>query len=114
MTDLVLTASRAVTQAAMDRVYPNRWRLLVLLGVFLLLGLSDATREVTVAAASDAFLAVTVFVAATLAVVFLVERAFSFDLGVLMAKHRRTQPIIASLLGILPGCGGAIVVVTTG
>lgn len=99
-------------QTAMDRVYPNRWRILVILFIVGLLAYSEVTREFTVSALSDAFLAVTVFVAATLALVFAVEKAFSFDLGVMMARNLRWQPLIAALLGILPGCGGAIVVVT--
>ena len=112
MPELVLTASRVITQAAMDRVYPNRWRLLIVLGVFMLLAATEATREVTVQALSDAFLTVSVFVAGTLAMVFWLEKAFSFDLGTAMAKREKGQVLIASLLGALPGCGGAIVVVT--
>ncbi|MEE9376017.1 MAG: putative manganese transporter [Rhizobiaceae bacterium] len=112
MPELVLTASRAITQAAMDRVYPNRWRLLIVLGVFILLAASNATRTVTVQALSDAFLTVSVFVAGTLALVFWLEKAFSFDLGTAMAERKHGQVLIASLLGALPGCGGAIVVVT--
>lgn len=112
MPELVANASRIITQTAMDRVYPNRWRLLIVLGIFLLIALNDQTREVTVLALSDAFLTVSVFVAGTLALVFWMEKAFSFDLGVAMARHKRMQVLIASLLGALPGCGGAIVVVT--
>ena len=112
MNETVLIAGRAATQATMDRVYANRWRLLILAIVVGLLAASNATRQVTVAAMSDAFLAVTVFVAATLALVFFIEKAFSFDLGATMARHVRWQPAIAAALGILPGCGGAIIVVT--
>ena len=108
----VISAGRTITQAAMDRVYPNRWRLLVVLVIFSMVAATDGTRELAVQSMSDAFLTVSVFVAATLALVFYVEKAFSFDLGVQMAKHRKLQPLIASALGILPGCGGAIVVVT--
>ena len=115
MTELALAAGRALQQAA-DRVYPNRWRLLVLLLVMMTLAIpgerGDTFRAASVGALSDAFLAVTVFVAATLAAVFAVEKAFSFDLGEVMARNLRWQPLIAALLGALPGCGGAIVVVT--
>ena len=112
MTELVQSASRLLQEAVLDRVYPNRWRLLVLLLVVGLLAAGGEVREATVGAMADAFLAVTVFVAATLALVFWAERAFSFDLGVVMARAQRWQPAIAALLGALPGCGGAIVVVT--
>ncbi|MEM1080471.1 MAG: putative manganese transporter [Pseudomonadota bacterium] len=53
-----------------------------------------------------------VFVAATLALVYGSERIFRFDLGEVLAKHQRWQIPIAALLGALPGCGGAIIVVT--
>ena len=112
MNELILTNGRAITQAAMDRVYPNRWRLFVVLFLVWLLVFSESTRDVAVSSMSDAFLAVTVFVAFTFAVVFLAERIFSFDLGLMLSRHSLLQPFIASLLGILPGCGGAIIVVT--
>lgn len=40
------------------------------------------------------------------------ERLFKRDLGVLMARSVGWQPVIAACLGALPGCGGAIIVVT--
>jgi len=112
MNEIVLKGQRALTQAALNRLYPNRWRILLVVAVFVLVGASNATREVTVQALSDAFLTVSVFVAGTLAMVFWLEKAFGIELGSLMAKHKRLQVVIASLLGALPGCGGAIVVVT--
>lgn len=63
-------------------------------------------------ALTDAFVQVTVFVGATLAMVFAAERIFAVDLGKLMAKARHMQSVYAALLGALPGCGGAIIVVT--
>jgi len=63
-------------------------------------------------ALSDAYLAVSVFVAGTLALVFAAERAFNTDLGVWMKKHQHWQVPIAALLGAFPGCGGAIVAIT--
>lgn len=104
--------ARRTLQRAMDRVYPNRWRLLVVVGIVVLALSSRSTGEVVVSALGDAFLAVTVFVAATFVLVFSLERLFAVDLGILMARNRLWQPAFASLLGILPGCGGAIVVVT--
>jgi len=63
-------------------------------------------------AMSDAYLTVTVFVAATLAIFYSAERLLNVDLGEVMARRTALQPVIASLLGALPGCGGAIIVVT--
>ena len=52
------------------------------------------------------------FVAFTLLLIFTLEWAFSFDLGEYLKKSKKLQSPISSLLGALPGCGGAIVVVT--
>ncbi len=112
MTELVISAGRVISQTASDRVYPNRWRLVVLAIIALFFFASSATHEATLTAMRDAFLQVSVFVAATLALVYWFEQQFSFDLGEVMANNRRWQPIIAALLGALPGCGGAIIVVT--
>ncbi len=61
---------------------------------------------------SDAYLNVSVFVALTLAGFHLLDRYFKE--GVVRALNRRTpwQIPSAALLGALPGCGGAIIVVT--
>ncbi len=61
---------------------------------------------------AEAYLAVTVFVAATLALFYVAERRLDIDTAGLLARHRGWQVPIASFLGALPGCGGAIVVVT--
>ena len=104
--------ARKVVQNAMDRVHPNRWRLLIVLSIVFFAVYAPSTQAAVISALSDAFLAVTVFVAATFLLVFSIEKLFAFDLGVVMAQNRNWQPVLASLLGILPGCGGAIVVVT--
>lgn len=63
-------------------------------------------------AIADAYLQVSVFVAATLIVLFSAERLFRSDLGELLVRHRNWQVPAGALLGGLPGCGGAIVAVT--
>lgn len=63
-------------------------------------------------ALSEAYLAVSVFVAGTLALVFAAERVFKADLGQWLQRHRRWQVAVATMLGAFPGCGGAIIVVT--
>ena len=95
-----------------DRVTANRWRLSIFFGILALFTYSAEMREVVMAALSDAYFQVTVFVAATLALVFWFEKVFAFDLGLLMRNNLRWQPLIASALGVIPGCGGAIIVVT--
>jgi hypothetical protein len=88
------------------------WRVLVPLALIALALLSPAAGRIIVESISEAYLAVSVFVAATLALVYGAERLFRFDTGELMARHRRWQVPLAALLGALPGCGGAIIVVT--
>jgi Putative, 10TM heavy-metal exporter len=58
-----------------------------------------------------AFTAVSSFVAATLLIFYGAERLFHFDFGDVMQKARFWQVPAAALLGITPGCGGAVMVV---
>lgn len=68
--------------------------------------------EVMFAAIADAYLQVSTFVAGTLLLFFLAERAFKFDLTTALAESGKWQVPLAAALGALPGCGGAIIVVT--
>ena len=88
------------------------WRVLIPLALILTALLSPEAGWIIIESISEAYLAVSVFVAATLALVYGAERLFKFDSGEVMARHRRWQVPLAALLGALPGCGGAIIVVT--
>lgn len=68
--------------------------------------------EATLAALADAYLAVSVFVAGTLALLLAVERGAGTDLSRVLARHRCWQVPAGALLGAFPGCGGAIIAVT--
>ena len=68
--------------------------------------------EVTRSSLFDAYIQVTVFVAATLLLFFGVEYFYKIDIGILMKKGDIWQVPMASVLGALPGCGGAVVVIT--
>jgi hypothetical protein len=61
---------------------------------------------------AEAYLQVSVFVAATLALIYGAERLFNFDLAHFLQTRHKAQVPVAAFLGALPGCGGAIVVVT--
>lgn len=111
MTEFTLSTGRFLIRAMDWRINPHWWRLLILLGVIALL-VSPMTRELTASALADAYLQVTVFVAATLGLVNLAEAWLRVDVGVLLFRSARWQPLFAALLGALPGCGGAIIVVT--
>ncbi len=112
MTELVLRTGRMALEWAGIKWPINSWRLLILLFIALLITTSPELRAVTLSSISDAYLQVTVFVAGTLAIVYTFEHAFGFDLGRFMARSRALQAPLASFLGALPGCGGAIIVVT--
>ncbi|MBQ4832451.1 arsenic efflux protein [Pseudoalteromonas sp. MMG010] len=67
----------------------------------------------TITALSDAFFQVTVFVAVTLLLYYYVIDKFpQFELNYLRSKSPVLEVLFASVLGALPGCGGAIIVVT--
>ncbi|WP_163835372.1 putative manganese transporter [Spartinivicinus ruber] len=89
-------------------------RLLLPTVLFALLLAGDNTRELTIGVLADAFWQVAAYVAATLALFhYLTER---FDNNGLfkakLANSNTLQVLFAAFMGALPGCGGAIVVVT--
>ena len=61
---------------------------------------------------ADAYIQVTTFVAATLFIFYGLEKWANIDAEALLAKSGPRQIIYASMLGALPGCGGAIIVIT--
>ncbi len=112
---LVANNRNRESRSAGGRSLSNRLspiRLIILAAILILFFYSPQMRTLLTGSMADAFLQVTVFVAATLALVFWVENKFSFSLGEVMRENLRWQPAIASALGALPGCGGAIIVVT--
>lgn len=111
MTELVLRTSQWAMEWTGLRKLAHPSRLLILIFLSILL-FSDHLRPLVLGSISDAYLAVTVFVAATLALVYMIERGLGIDLGEKMEGARAWQAPIASFLGALPGCGGAIIVVT--
>ncbi|MEM6640632.1 MAG: putative manganese transporter [Pseudomonadota bacterium] len=70
------------------------------------------TREAFLTSLSSAYISVTVFVALTLLIFYSLEHFLKVDTGALLQKYRRFQIPIAAVLGALPGCGGAIMVMT--
>lgn len=71
------------------------------------------TREATIAVLSDAYFQVSAFVYASLSVYYIATLKVSAEaIGDFMRKHPFYEVGLASFLGALPGCGGAIIVVT--
>ncbi|MHA1108187.1 MAG: putative manganese transporter [Alphaproteobacteria bacterium] len=87
-------------------------RMALIAGLAALAASSPETGGIILKSLSDAFLQVSVFVAATLAIFYGLEVWFRIDAAALMARHRAWQVPVAAALGALPGCGGAIMVIT--
>ncbi len=60
----------------------------------------------------DAYIQVSVFVGFTLFVFIGLDSLTKFDVKIFLSKTQKIHVPIASLLGAIPGCGGAIIVVT--
>jgi Protein of unknown function (DUF2899). len=60
----------------------------------------------------DAYIQVSVFVGFTLIVFIGLDALTNFDVKTFLSKTKNFHVPIASLLGAIPGCGGAIIVVT--
>ena len=88
------------------------YKRLILPVMLLALLTSETTRELAVNTLSDAFWAVSAYVAFTLAIYHYVSLYVSKEnkLVNLFHRSRHYQVIFAALLGALPGCGGAIIV----
>jgi hypothetical protein len=96
----------------------TKWRLtnkrLILPVILLALLAVTNTREITISVLSDAFWQVATYVAATLAIYHAVSSRLSNTnkLTGLLNKSTYFQVFFSASMGALPGCGGAIVVIT--
>ena len=71
----------------------------------------SSTRNIFFKSASNAFISVTSFVAITVLVFHLLQKT-NFNLQSILEKHHKFDILIAALMGIIPGCGGAIMIMT--
>ena len=74
--------------------------------------LDGAFAQVIMSTIADAYLQVTTFVAATLLLFYGLERIFGISAVNMLERSGVWQVPVAAALGALPGCGGAIIVVT--
>lgn len=89
------------------------WKLCIFAGIAALAFVTpEATRDVVRAALEGAYIQVSVFVAVTLAIFYTLEHIFKLDTDTWLRKHERFHIPIAAFMGALPGCGGAIIVIT--
>ena len=108
-TDVTDAAQPAATLRSLGALRPKRLLVAaVLVALALFPGeLGTLTRELL----TDAYVQVSVFVAATLLLFYGSERVFNYDLGQTLHKAKGLQVPLAAVLGATPGCGGAVVVV---
>ena len=66
--------------------------------------------EILVTSMRDAFLAVTVFVAAMVLLFSWLQYVTAGRFVAWIRENKRFQPAIGALMGLTPGCGGAIIV----
>jgi hypothetical protein len=111
MTALVQSVRRAPVWTPL-RLEPIVQRSIAVTILFVLVAMVPGGWQLTLDALSEAFLAVSVFVAGTLALVHAAESAFKMDIGVWLSRYHRWQVLFAALMGAFPGCGGAIVAIT--
>ena len=66
--------------------------------------------EIVVVSMRDAFLAVTVFVAAMILLFSWLQYITAGQFVLWIRENKRLQPVIGAMMGLTPGCGGAIIV----
>jgi len=112
MTALALKIPRGLGKPELPRLEGPALRLAALALAAAALLAQDQLRAVALAVLADAYLQVSVFVAATLLALQALKRLTGQDLASLFERLRAWQVPAAAALGALPGCGGAVVVTT--
>ena len=86
--------------------------LFLFVGVYLFFNMDNQTWEIIKSSVSDAYIGVTSFVAGTLLLFFTLETYLKIDVKNILLNKPKLEVFISSFLGALPGCGGAIIVLT--
>ena len=103
MTELVIQLGKKFQYLRLSKI--------ILFSCMLLLIAFEQTRELFLSSASDAYIAVSTFVGATLLVFVLLEKK-KFNLQSYIQKNQQLEIPISAFLGAIPGCGGAIMVMS--
>ena len=82
------------------------------LAAVLMLTAESELLDIIFSSIADAYLQVSTFVAATFLIIYGLERAMNIDATAMLRRDTIWQVPVAAGLGALPGCGGAIIVVT--
>jgi len=84
----------------------------VLLAGYLMTNAESKLADILFKAIADSYLQVSTFVAATFFLFYGVEKLLNIDATAALRKATVWQVPVAAALGAMPGCGGAIIVVT--
>ena len=103
MTELVIQLGRKFQYLRFSKI--------LLFICILLLLVFEETRNILISSSSDAYIAVSSFVGVTLLLFVILEKK-NFNLQKLILQNKKFEVPICSLLGVIPGCGGAIMVMS--
>ena len=103
MTELVMQLSRKFQYLRFSKI--------ILFSCILTLFIFEPTREILLFSASDAYIAVSSFVGVTLLIFVLLEKR-NFNLQQFIEKNKSYEIPTSAFLGVIPGCGGAIMVMS--
>ena len=103
MTELVLQLGRKFQYLRLSKI--------ILFACISTLFFFEPTREILLFSASDAYIAVSSFVGVTLLIFVLLEKK-NFNLQQFIEKNKKYEIPTSAFLGVIPGCGGAIMVMS--
>ena len=103
MTELVMHLGRKIQYLRFSKI--------VLFLCILTLFFFEPTREILLFSASDAYIAVSSFVGATLLIFVFLEKR-NFNVQHFIEKNKNYEIPTSAFLGVIPGCGGAIMVMS--
>ena len=103
MTELLLSFQKRLEYFRISKI--------IVLLLFILIFIFEGTRELLIASSQDAYVAVTSFVGATLLMFYTLEKK-NFNIPEYIKKNSKLEIPICALLGVIPGCGGAIMVMS--
>ena len=84
----------------------------LLIAALLFFNMNNETWALIKSLIADAYIQVSSFVAGTLLIFFFLEKHLKIDVNKLLRNKPKLEVLISCFLGSLPGCGGAIIVLT--
>ncbi len=103
MTELVIQLGKKFQYLRLSKI--------ILFSCMLLMLINDKSREIFLSSSSDAYIAVSSFVGFTLLFFVFLEKK-NFNIKNFILENKKFEIPICSFLGAIPGCGGAIMVMS--